>query len=189
MIFIAKVINNIDLMIKKLVVAITGGSGFSLGMKLWEAVPSNIEKYLIISEHAKIVAKHEEKIDRIFEDSQIDAPVASGSFRADAMIIVPCSMNTLAKISVGIADNLTTRTASVMLKERKKLLLAPREMPFSQIALQNMLSLSQNGVIIAPPVIAYYSENQKLEDMENFLIGRMFDLLGIDNNLYKRWGE
>lgn len=173
--------------IKKIVIAITGGSGFSLGMRVWNLIPENIEKYLIISDNAKIVAKHEEKFTNLYLDSQIDAPVASGSFRADGMIIVPCSMNTLAKIRVGIADNLTTRTASVMIKEKKPLLLAPRELPFSEIALQNMLSLSQMGIIIAPPVIAYYSDIKNIEEMENFLIGRWFDLLGIDNNLYKRW--
>jgi 4-hydroxy-3-polyprenylbenzoate decarboxylase len=98
-------------------------------------------------------------------------------------------MNTLAKISSGIADNLITRTASVMLKERRKLILAPREMPYGTISLENMAKLSLNGVIIAPPVLGYYSEQQSLEDMEKFLIGKWFDLLGIEHNLFKRWGE
>jgi 4-hydroxy-3-polyprenylbenzoate decarboxylase len=96
-------------------------------------------------------------------------------------------MNTLAKISCGIADNLITRAASVMIKERKVLLLAPREMPFSAIALENMHKLSTLSVIIAPPVLAYYSEQQSLEAMEDFIIGKWFDLLGIEHTLYKRW--
>ena len=96
-------------------------------------------------------------------------------------------MNTLAKIACGISDNLITRCAAVMIKEQKKLILAPREIPFSPIALENMHKLSSLGIVIAPPVMAYYSEQQTLEDMENFVIGKWFDLLGIQNNLYKRW--
>jgi 4-hydroxy-3-polyprenylbenzoate decarboxylase len=103
------------------------------------------------------------------------------------MIIVPTSMNTLAKISYGISDNLITRAASVMIKEQRKLILTPREIPFSPIALENMLKLSRLNVIIAPPVIGYYSNPSNLEDMEDFIIGKWFDLLGIEHNLFKRW--
>jgi 4-hydroxy-3-polyprenylbenzoate decarboxylase len=103
--------------------------------------------------------------------------------------VTPCSINTLSKIAHGIADNLITRVAAVAIKERKKLLLAPREMPLSSIALENMLKLSQIGAIIAPPMLAYYSEQQSLEEMENFIIGRWLDLAGIKNSLYKRWGD
>jgi len=120
-------------------------------------------------------------------DSNIAAPIASGSFEVDKMIIIPCSMNTLAKCSVGISDSLITRAFTVMLKEKREIVLAPREMPFNSIALENMLKLSKLGIIIAPPVIGYYSKQQTLEQMENFLIGKWFDLLKIDNNLYKRW--
>jgi 4-hydroxy-3-polyprenylbenzoate decarboxylase len=174
-----------DLKKKKVVLAITGASGFKLGMKVWELLPESVEKYLIVTDHSKIVSEREEG--KIFEDSQIDAPMASGSFGADVMMIIPTSMNSLAKISVGISDNLITRTASVMIKERKTLLLAPRELPLSPIHLENMLKLSQLGVIIAPPVIGYYSEIETLHEMENFLIGKWFDSVGIENNLYKRW--
>jgi len=173
-------------MVKKIVISITGASGYSLGMKVFELLPKGIEKHLILTNHAKVVANYEENI-FVYNESQIEAPISSGSFGADAMIIAPCSMNTLAKISVGIADNLTSRVASVMIKERKTLLLAPRELPLSPIPLENMLKLSQIGVIIAPPIIAYYSEIETLEDMENFIIGKWFDLLNIENNLYKRW--
>jgi 4-hydroxy-3-polyprenylbenzoate decarboxylase len=171
---------------KKIVVSISGASGYKLGKKLFELIPSDIEKHLIITENSEIVAEREENI-FFHKEKDIDAPISSGSFKADAMIIAPCSMNTLAKIAVGIADNLTSRTASVMIKERKTLLLAPRELPFSPIHLENMLKLSQIGVIIAPPVLGYYSDIKTLEDMENFIIGKWFDLLGIENSLYKRW--
>ena len=98
-------------------------------------------------------------------------------------------MNTLAKIACGISDNLPTRVAAVALKEQKKLLLAPRELPFSAIALENMKKLATLGVIIAPPVMAYYSKISSLEDMEKFIIGKWYDTLGIENNLYERWGD
>ena len=169
---------------KKIVVALSGASGYELGLKTFELLPQSIEKYLIVSENARIVA---EKEHAIFSDDEIWAPPASGSFQIDAMIVVPCSMNTLAKIATGIADNLTTRAAAVMIKERKTLLLAPRELPLSPIALEHMYKLSMLGVIIAPPVMAYYSDHDSLEAMERFVVGKWFDLLGIEHDLYKRW--
>jgi 4-hydroxy-3-polyprenylbenzoate decarboxylase len=98
-------------------------------------------------------------------------------------------MNTLAKIACGINDNLPTRVAAVALKEQKKLLLAPRELPFSAIALENMQKLASLGVIIAPPVMGYYSDASSLEEMERFIIGKWYDALGIENTLYKRWSQ
>ncbi|MBV5334500.1 MAG: UbiX family flavin prenyltransferase [Sulfuricurvum sp.] len=170
----------------KIVVGISGASGASLGLKFLHALPADIIKHLIVSEHANIVLEKEENTN-LHQNTEIWASVASGSYGADAMIITPCSMNTLAKISCGIADNLITRAASVMIKERKTLILAPREIPFSPIALENMHKLSMMGVIIAPPALAYYGEQTTLEDMENFMIGKWMDLMKIDNNLYKRW--
>ena len=123
----------------------------------------------------------------VFKDSNIGASIASGSFKVDKMIILPCSMNTLAKCAVGISDSLITRAFTVMLKEKRDIVIAPREMPLSTIALKNMLTLSKLGVTIAPPILGYYSSQQSLEDMEKFLIGKWFDLLKIENNLYKRW--
>lgn len=172
----------------KIAVAISGASGASLGLKTIELLPESVQKHLIISKNAKIVLKHENNI-TVHNDRDIASSPASGSFKMDALMIVPCSMNTLAKISCGIADNLTTRAAAVMLKENKKLLLAPREMPFSAISLENMHKLSTLGVIIAPPILAYYSKQTTLQQMEEFMIGKWFDLLGIKNDLYKRWGE
>lgn len=182
----------------KITVAISGASGANLGLNFVKKVPSNIEVFLVLSKSAKIALKLENGISvkktfesysnvTIFLDSNIAAPIASGSFEVDKMIIIPCSMNTLAKCSVGISDSLITRAFTVMLKEKREIVLAPREMPFNSIALENMLKLSKLGIIIAPPVIGYYSKQQTLEQMENFLIGKWFDLLKIDNNLYKRW--
>ena len=170
----------------KLIVAITGASGVGLGKRFVEKLPKEVEVFVIISDHAKVVFEKEENI-TIFEDKNIAASIASGSFKTDAMIILPCSINTLAKISCGISDNLTTRSASVMIKEQRKLILAPRELPFSPIALENMLKLSKLNVVIAPPVIGYYANPQNINQMEDFLIGKWFDLLEISHTLFKRW--
>jgi len=172
----------------KLVVGISGASGARIAKRFVRFLPKSVEVFIVASESAKVVFEKEEGVE-IFKNSDISASVSSGSFKVDAMIIVPTSMNTLAKISCGIADNLITRVASVMIKEKRQLILAPREMPFSSIALENMLKLSNLGVIVAPPVLGYYSKQQTLEQMEEFLIGKWFDLLGIEHDLFKRWGE
>ncbi len=169
----------------RLVIAATGASGVELGLKFKEKLPGSVTAYLILSESAKRVLSEESH--RHYSDDDIAAPVASGSFPSDAMIVAPCSMNTLAKIACGISDNLTTRTAAVMIKERRPLLLAPREIPFSAIALENMLKLSRLGVIVAPPIAGYYSDHATVGQMEDFIIGKWFDLLGIEHSLYKRW--
>lgn len=171
----------------KIVVATSGASGVNLGLKALELLPETIEKHLIMSENSKIVMHKEMHNVITHKNNNIAASIASGSFGVDAMLIAPCSMNTLAKIACGISDNLITRCASVMIKEHKKLILAPREMPFSAIALENMHKLASLGVLIAPPVMAYYSEQQTLDEMENFIIGKWFDLLDIEHTLYKRW--
>ncbi|MCX6075186.1 MAG: UbiX family flavin prenyltransferase [Campylobacterales bacterium] len=170
----------------KIIVGISGASGANLGVKFLHALPAELTKHLIVSENAQIVLEKEENV-TLHQNHEIWASVASGSYGADAMIITPCSMNTLAKIACGIADNLITRAASVMIKEGKILILAPREIPFSPIALENMLKLSRLGVIIAPPALAYYGEQTTLEEMENFMIGKWMDLMEIENTLYKRW--
>lgn len=172
--------------IKKIVVASSGASGVNLGLKILELLPQETQKHFIMTKNAGVVLDKELNV-VVHDDENIAASISSGSFGVDAMIIAPCSMNTLAKIACGIADNLVTRCASVMIKEHKKLILAPREMPFSAIALENMHKLATLGVIIAPPVMAYYSQQQTLDEMENFVIGKWFDLLGIENSLYKRW--
>ncbi len=170
----------------KLIIAISGASGAGLGKKFIDRLPKEIEKYIIFSKNAKTVLQKEENC-FFLDNDDIAAPVSSGSFQSDAMVVIPCSMNSLAKIACGISDNLITRSAAVMIKEQKKLILAPREMPFSAIALENMLKLSRLGVIISPPILGYYAKIKTLEDMEDFLIGKWFDLLGIKHNLYERW--
>jgi len=171
----------------KLVVAISGASGIELGKKFIDHLPKEIEIHVITTNNALTVNHFENQNVTFHENSNIAASIASGSFQVDVTVVIPCSMNTLAKISCGIADNLVTRAAAVALKEHKTLLLAPREMPFSAIALENMEKLAKLNVIIAPPVLGYYSESSTVEEMERFIIGKWYDVLGIENNLYKRW--
>ncbi len=182
----------------RITVAISGASGTNLGLNFIKYLPKEIEVFVVFSKSAKRALKLENNISinelfkeneniTVFKDSNIGASIASGSFKVDKMIILPCSMNTLAKCAVGISDSLITRAFTVMLKEKRDIVIAPREMPLSTIALKNMLTLSKLGVTIAPPILGYYSSQQSLEDMEKFLIGKWFDLLKIENNLYKRW--
>jgi len=171
----------------KLVVAITGASGVELGAKFVRYLPKLIEAHVVVSDNALTVDSFERAGTTLHESEDIAASISSGSFRVDATAIIPCSMNTLAKVACGISDNLPTRVAAVALKEHKKLLLAPREMPFSAIALENMQKLAALGVIIAPPVVGYYAGIDTIEEMERFLIGKWYDALDIENNLYQRW--
>jgi len=178
----------------KIIVGITGASGTKIGFKLLSLIPKDIEVFAIVSHAAKHALYLEEnkkyaQLTNItyLDDSNLAAPVSSGSFKTDGYIIVPCSMNTLAKCTVGISDTLITRVFSVMLKEKRNIVIAPREMPLNPIQLENMTKLSTLGVNVAPPILGYYSEQQTLEDMENFIIGKWFDLLYIEHDLYKRW--
>ncbi len=131
--------------------------------------------------------KFELKKTQFLDDENLAASVASGSFGINATIIAPCSLNTLAKIKHGFADTLITRGAAVALKERKKLILCVREMPFSTLALKQMTKLSKMGTIIAAPVYASYFKAQNLSDLRNFIIGKWLDLLEIPHDLYQKW--
>ena len=123
----------------------------------------------------------------IWQEENIAASVASGSYRVSGMIVSPCSMGTLAHIAMGTSHNLISRAADVMLKERKKLILVVRETPFSTIHLRNMLSLSEAGVIILPAIPAFYYRPHSLQDQIDFITGKTLDSFGIDSALFKRW--
>ncbi|MCL4537942.1 MAG: UbiX family flavin prenyltransferase [Nitrospirae bacterium] len=130
------------------------------------------------------------KTDRLFfyEDKDMEAPIASGSFKTDGMLVVPCSMKTLSGIANGYANNLIERAADVVIKEGRPLLLSPREMPFSAIHLENMLKLARLGVKIAPPVPAFYQKPKNIDDIVNFIVGKILDTFSIEHTLFKRWG-
>lgn len=159
--------------------------------KAWEylgnsRIPkANLENSRIPNENFLQIEEFlDEKID--IQSNMWDS-AASGSSGYEAMIIAPCSSNTLAKVAAGICDNLLLRAAAVMLKEQRKLIIAPREMPFSPLSIKHMSELSGLGVMFAPPMIAHYSKPLSLNDTENFIIGKWLDCLNIKNNLFKRW--
>ncbi|TKX29922.1 UbiX family flavin prenyltransferase [Campylobacter estrildidarum] len=183
----------------KILLGISGSSSVSLGLKLLQNLENKCEAYCILTQGAKLsfsaetkqnlekICKENFKNTHFLADSDLSAGVASGSFGIEKTIIAPCSISTLAKIHTGLADTLLTRCAAVALKEKKKMILGIREMPFSTLNLEQMTKLSQMGVIIAPPVIASYSKAKNLEEMENFIVGKWLDLLEISHNLYQRW--
>lgn len=180
----------------RIVVAITGASGVIYGIRLLENLED--EKHLIISETALELIKSETDYEleyvkglasRCYDNYNLHAPISSGSVRFDSMVIVPCSLSTLSKIANGISDNLITRTASVCLKERRRLLLVPRETPLSTIHIQKMARLSESGAILLPAMPAFYNKPKSVDDVVNFIVGKILDCLGIENRLYARWGS
>ncbi len=123
-----------------------------------------------------------------FDEDNMYAPVASGSITVDAMVVIPCSMKTLAAIANGFASNLIERAADVTLKERRKLIIVPREMPLSAIHLKNMMTLAELGCHIIPAMPAFYHHPKKIQDLVDFVAGRVLDSMGIENELSPRWG-
>lgn len=192
---------------KRYILAITGASGSIFGIRLLEELLKSAEVHLLISQNTFPIIAEETGIDWsvdteararahyatdrlfFFEDRQMHAPAASGSFSTDGMFVVPCTMKTLAGIAVGYANNLIERAADVTIKEGRPLLLAPREMPFSAIHLENMLKLARIGVKIAPPVPAFYHKPENLQEMIDFMVGKWLDQFGIEHTLFTRWGS
>lgn len=192
-------------------VAITGASGVVYGIRLLEYLLKEGHKvFLVITKEGFEILRGELDIDwdggekgvnrgieRYFksqpgqvtylDENNLSAPISSGSFRIDGMIIVPCSMKTLASIANGFSDNLIERSADVMLKERRPLILVPRETPLNVIHLNNMLSIARAGAHIIPAMPAFYHHPKTVEDMVNFIVGRVLDAIGIKNELYRRW--
>jgi 4-hydroxy-3-polyprenylbenzoate decarboxylase len=193
--------------------ALSGASGMAYGLRLLECLlAADLRVYLLVSQAAHIVAKQElgialpaRPIDlekqlseglqaragqlRVFGREDWNAPVASGSNPADAMVVCPCSMGTLAAIAHGLSDNLIERAADVMLKEQKKLILVPRETPFSTLHLENMLKLSRMNAVILPANPGFYHRPQSVEAIIDFIVARILDQLGIQHTLMVPWGE
>ncbi|KAF2813168.1 3-polyprenyl-4-hydroxybenzoate decarboxylase [Mytilinidion resinicola] len=182
---------------KKIVVAMTGATGAILGIKLLKALRRlSVETHLVMSKWAEATIKYETDFqpldirslaDHCYGVREQSAPISSGSFRADGMIVVPCSMKTLASIRMGYSDDLISRAADVMLKERRKLVLAVRETPLSDIHLENMLSLTRSGAVIFPPVPAWYTRPRDIGEMEDQSVGRMLDMFQLDTGDFERW--
>ncbi len=178
--------------------SITGASGVDLAvMLLRELKKKGLETELIITKVAEKIITIEtdyklneiiELSDKYYDVDDLTAGPASGSYKNKIMIIIPCSMKTLAAIANGYADNLITRAADVIIKERRKLILVVRESPFSAIHLENMLKLSRLGVIIAPPIPSYYIKPKSIKDLNEYFVGRILDHIGVDSDI-KRWGD
>jgi len=192
---------------KNIVLAFTGASGAPIGIRVLKYLLKVTSVHLVISSNTfsmiadetgcdwagdtQIKLRKQFGTDRLvfYEDGQMDAPIASGSFKTEGMLIVPCSMKTLSGVASGYANNLIERAADVTIKEGRHLLLAPREMPFSAIHLENMLKLARLGVTIAPPVPAFYPRPENLESMIDFITGKILDSFGIENEMFRRWGK
>ena len=201
-------------MSKTVCLALTGASGMPYGLRLLECLlGAGCRVQLLYSQAAQIVARQEmdfelpsrpadaraalisryPTVDRenlqVFGREDWFAPVASGSNPPDAMIVCPCSMGTLAAIAQGLSDNLIERAADVVLKEGRKLVLVPRETPFSAIHLENMLRLARAGAVILPPSPGFYQHPQSVQDIVDFVVARVLDQVGVSHSLMQRWGE
>ncbi|PLB49848.1 phenylacrylic acid decarboxylase [Aspergillus steynii IBT 23096] len=182
---------------KRIIVAMTGATGSILGIKTLLALRHlNVETHLILSKWAEATLKYETDYtvgnvralaDHVHSIHDMAAPIASGSFRVDGMIVVPCSMKTLAAISCGFCDDLIARAADVVLKERRKLVLVTRETPLSTIHLQNMLEISRAGAIVFPPMMTFYTRPAGIGEMVDHSVGRLLDLFGLDTGEFERW--
>lgn len=183
----------------KIVVGITGASGVIYGIRLLEELKNeNIEVHLIISSIAKDIIEYEtsysvENVKKIadfnYDENDLNAIINSGSFKFDATIIIPCSMKTLSAISNGYADNSITRVADVTLKERRMLIVVPRETPLRTVHLENMTKISKEGGIILPAMPGFYHKPETIDDQINFILGKILDVLNINNNLFTKWKQ
>jgi 4-hydroxy-3-polyprenylbenzoate decarboxylase len=176
------------------VVALTGSSGIIYGIRLLQELQG--EKVLVMSDMAKRIIETETDFnaraveamaDVVLDNSDLFASISSGSYRHDGMAICPCSMNTLGKVASGLADNLICRAASVCLKERRRLVIVPRETPMDAIMLENQMRLAQAGAVILPACPGFYRRPASVDEMVDFVVGKTLDALGQDNDLYKRW--
>lgn len=183
---------------RKLIVAITGATGVIYGVRLLQALRElpEVQSHLLISE-AGVLNLHQELdlnrkdvealADVVHNVRDVGASIASGSFQSDGMIIAPCSMKTLAAVANGLSDNLITRAADVVLKERRRLVLMVRETPFNLAHLRNMTSVTEMGGIIFPPLPGFYHKPQSIQEMVDHTIGRVLDLYALPHHLTPRW--
>ncbi len=197
---------------RTITLAITGASGAQYGLRLLECLlAANCRVYLLISNAARVVIDTETELQlpeferwpnffgerfnarpgqlKIFSREDWMAPVASGSSAPASMVICPCSTGTLSAIAHGASNNLIERAADVALKERRQLILVPRETPYSQIHLENMLTLTRMGAIVMPASPGFYQRPQSIAELIDFMVARVLDQLGVEHALMKRWGE
>lgn len=184
---------------KRLIVGISGASGVAYGVRLLEALkPLDVETHLVLSQSAEVTLAYETDYkvadvqalaDVVYSVRDIGAAIASGSFPSAGMIVAPCSIRSMSEIATGVTSNLLTRSADVTLKERRRLVLLVRETPLHTGHLRTILTLSEIGAVIMPPVPAFYALPETVEDIVDHTVGRALDLFDIDSDLVRRWGE
>jgi 4-hydroxy-3-polyprenylbenzoate decarboxylase len=181
---------------KRYVICITGASGAQIAVTLLGHLDG--ERHLVISKEGEKLLRHEcglgpkdlmDKRTKLYSNDDMGAAIASGSCLWDACVVVPCSMTTLARVSTGLSDTLISRVASIALKERRRLILVPREAPLSDIHLTNMLEASRAGAIVLPAMMTFYTKPGSIQDMVDVIVGRILDLLGVPHKMFLRWGE
>jgi 4-hydroxy-3-polyprenylbenzoate decarboxylase len=183
----------------RLIVGISGASGVVYGVRLLEVLRRlSIETHLVMTASAEVtlacetalkVAQVRSLANVSYAIGDVGAAIASGSFRTLGMIVAPCSMRSLAEIATGVTSNLLTRAADVVLKERRRLVLMVRETPLTNVHLRNMLTVSEMGAVVAPPVPGFYAGPETVEDIVDHSVGRVLDLFGLDAGIVRRWGE
>lgn len=182
-------------MTRRLVIGISGASGAPLAVALLKVLKdTDIETHVMITHGGELTLKQEcdmdsitELADVVYDNHDIGAGPASGSFKTMGMIVIPCSMKTVAGIHSGYSDNLLLRAADVTLKERRKLVLVARETPFSTIHLRNMYELSQMGAVLIPPMLSYYHNPESVEEMTHHIVCKVLDQFGIEVSAFRRW--
>lgn len=183
---------------RRFVVAITGATGAVYGVRLLQRLGAcpGVETHLVISDAATLTLHQEVGLQRkdvealahvVHKNREIGASIASGSFQTDGMVIAPCSMKTLAAVAHGLSDNLITRAADVILKERRRLIMMVRETPFNLAHLRNMTAVTEMGGIVFPPLPSFYNRPATIDEMVDHTVARVLDLLGVDNTLAPRW--
>ena len=182
---------------KRLIVGITGASGSVYAVRLIDVLrEQGIEVHAVITASGQRVLAYEcgvtmkelsRRVDVLYPNDDVGAAIASGSFRMDAMVILPCSMKTAGAIAHGVTDDLLTRAADVTLKEGRRLLLVPRETPMHEIHLENLLRLARAGAIIMPAAPGFYHRPETLDDLVDMMVGKILDRLGIEAELFTRW--
>ena len=177
-----------------LVVGITGASGGIYALELLKSLEDEV--YLVLSENGEKIMEYEcgvnsatlKELAKVqYDNDDLSADISSGSVNFDGMVIVPCSMTTMSKIAVGIGDNLITRVASVCLKEKRELVLVVRETPLRAVHLENMAKLAAEGATVLPAMPGFYHKPESLDDIIDFMVGKIMDALGIENEKYTRW--
>lgn len=183
----------------RIVLGVSGASGTELALRTADALADHVEVHTVVTDGAKAVMDHETDtraatMDRlesvstaVYDEDDFGASIASGTFRTDGMVIVPCSMNTLAKIAAGFSDSLLTRAVDVTLKEDRPLVIVPRESPLSEVHLDNLQTVAGRGVTVVPPMLGFYYEPDDIDDVVDHVVGKILDRFGLPYDGFDRW--